>query len=329
VKWAGRVRRIDLAAPQIRLQIEHCADDRELHGVLECDRPAIEADGVAIHVERNDRRLRQFAQLAAVAGDEPRETTSRPPEVFEGVAQRNEGNFGQFDDGGGREMDRLAAIRPAQHVARRFPRREVEGWIQPLVERGVDEHMREPVGLAADEGHRGVEQRAHRLATAGDGGDEAGVGVGSDGAHLFEDEVGGRIVVRAGAQVVEAAGAAVGAGGPGDDARILEGEQAVGVGAAGEERVPQSLPGRAAGKGRRRGEQFGLQASRANGGGDDDDAGWQDGWVFAGERPDGFGQDGGGLAGDGDEDGGTRSGAGYRRTELAAGAARHGELTRG
>jgi len=155
----------------------------------------------------------------------------------------------------------------------------------------------QPVALAADQRDGGVQQRAHGLAATGDAGDEAPFGVAHDVPHFAEDEFRGRLVLHRGADVLEQTRAPGAVVGQLDDAGRL-GDQLV---VAGSDGLAQGLPNGAATPFRQGGVQAPIQGLRPRGGGDESDPSGQHAGLFASERPDCLGNDGGRQSGDGEE----------------------------
>jgi hypothetical protein len=63
--------------------------------------------------------------------------------------------------------------------------------------------VRQAVGFTSNQGHARVQQCAHGLTPAGQGSHHAGIRVLDQRPDLFEQKVGGRVIVRSSAQVGE------------------------------------------------------------------------------------------------------------------------------
>ena len=143
--------------------------------------------------------------LLGAVGDELGVGVGVFDELFlEEVAQGDEGDGGQGEVGAG--------------GGRGFVFLVFEGWAglcrEPEAGKGVvgwgDKDVGEEVVFAAQDGECGGQEGAEGFAAAGQGGDEAVVGVLGEGVEELVDEVGGGGVVGRGADVVEFVGEVVG-----------------------------------------------------------------------------------------------------------------------
>lgn len=157
----------------------------------------------------------------------------------------------------------------------------IEAWI--VVGRG-DQDMADGVLGAGEEGHAGEEEGGHGLASAGDGGDDAGGGVIGEAPEFGQEEVGEEGVVLAGGDIFEE-----GAFGRGDamDVGLAECEAAARVEAA-----PEHFHGKVAPRGGGPrffgGEELSNDGVPARGGGDGHNPGRHHGRVLPGQCVDGL-----------------------------------------
>lgn len=177
--------------------------------------------------------------------------------------------------------------------------REEEGGIEAriVVGRG-DQDMADGVLGAGKEGHAGEEEGGHGLATAGDGGDDAGGGVIGEAPEFGQEEVGEEGVVLAGGYIFEE-----GAFGRRNamDVGLAECEAAARVEAA-----PEHFHGKVAPRGGGPrflgGEELSDDGVPARGGGDGHNPGWHHGRVLPGQCVDGLREHRGRHAHQGEKD---------------------------
>ena len=167
------------------------------------------------------------------------------------------------------------------------------------VEGRADEDMGDEVVFPADEGNGGVKQGPHGFAPAGDGGDEVAVLVADDIPDPRKDELGGRLVFRRGADVIERDGAAAGGIGHRNDVGRL-GDEFVRSGLEG---FPQGFPDAEIVPIGAWGEEFRLDFGSPRHGGDKGDAPRQNPGFAHGECPKRFSDNGRREAGDGEQGG--------------------------
>ena len=222
----------------------------------------------------------------------------------EPTAQGNDGDINVLDEFGGvggeeglfGELTGEFLVRVSREIKRGFG-----GF-----ESATKEDVSDAVAGVGEELHGGEHEGAHGFETAGERGDDAGVGLAGVSPEFVRDGGGEGGVVAGGGEFVERN--APGAGAPVDDFDAVGGgieiETRIGVGFLAEEGSAELPPNFVWAE-----KVFG-EFLLAGEGGDDDDPVGDDGRIFLGESPDRLGEDGGREAGAGDEDG---AGVGARR----------------